>query len=152
MKHDMNEQVILTFTQRAMPVTESGCWLWTGGIDGDGYGVFSIVNYKPVSAHRFAYELHRGPIPEGLTIDHLCRVRCCVNPDHLEAVTRRVNTMRGFGALAMNARKTMCSLQHPFSTENTYRCINTYGYISRCCRKCNLMYANRLRLRKKALL
>src|SRR5262245_28915102 len=68
---------------RSEPEPNSGCLLWTGRISGQGYGGIN-VDGKPLRAHRLAYELAHGPIPPGLTLDHLCRVRTCVNPDHLE--------------------------------------------------------------------
>jgi len=85
-----------------------------------------------MAAHRFAYEALVGPIPEGLKLDHLCRNRACVNPDHTEPVTDRVNTLRGFGPTAMNARATHCSEGHEFTDENTY--LNQSG--SRVCLTC----------------
>jgi hypothetical protein len=91
------------------------CIIWAGSIDRDGYGRF-----RNTPAHRIAYEESKGPIPSGLVIDHLCRVRNCVNPDHLEAVTIRENTLRGFNPPAMNARKTHCVNGHEFDEINTY--------------------------------
>ena len=84
------------FEQYFEPVTESGCWLWTSTLNVKGYGQFN-GRRQGVSnaAHRAAYEIYRGPIPEGFEIDHLCRVRSCVNPNHLEAVTHAVNLQRG---------------------------------------------------------
>ncbi len=70
-----------------------GCWLWTGGVERNGYARFRH-NGSRTGVHRYSYELLVGPIPDGLTIDHLCGVRTCVNPTHLEAVTSRENTRR----------------------------------------------------------
>jgi len=72
-------------------------------------------------AHRYVYEQEVGPIPDGLTLDHLCRNRACVNPDHLEPVTMRVNTLRGETITARNAAKTRCDKGHEFTPENTMR-------------------------------
>lgn len=85
--------------------TDSGCWLWSGAMFPNGYPCFSI-NRGSVGAHRVAYELANGPIPEGLTIDHLCRVKRCVNPDHLEAVAQGENTRRGRVALGQKYELT----------------------------------------------
>lgn len=71
------------------------CWVWTAARHGKGYGMFSVDRKRKVRAHRFAYEMMVGPIPEGLDLDHLCRNRACVNPEHLEPVTRSVNLKRG---------------------------------------------------------
>lgn len=95
------------------------CWYWTASLDSAGYGLFR-ANGRMNKAHRYAYELLVAPIPAGLTIDHLCRVRTCVNPDHLEAVTQQENTAR--------ARKSHCIRGHEFTKENTYW--------SRSCRAC----------------
>ena len=100
-------------------VDRSGeCWLWTARINYKGYGQFKVGNQQTF-AHRFSYELLVGPIPEGLQIDHLCRVRNCVNPAHLEPVTPRENTRRGEGGSNMRA-KTHCPQGHPYSEDNIY--------------------------------
>ncbi len=93
-------------------------------------------------AHRFAYELLVGPIPDGLVIDHLCRVRHCVNPAHMEPVTRWENTLRGGSFSAVAARQTHCVNGHPFDEENTH--VDRRGF--RRCRACN-----RERLRRRAM-
>ena len=97
----------------------TGCWIWQGSpCRKNGYGRF-WVNGKNVSAHRYSYELAKGKIPDGLSIDHLCRNTMCVNPDHLEAVTTKTNTLRGFSPSAINKSKTHCHLGHEFTEENT---------------------------------
>lgn len=107
------------------------CWLWVGNINSQtGYGRLGMDGKNHV-AHRVAYELAKGPIPEGLVIDHLCRVRHCVNPDHLEPVTIRENTLRGIGIPAVKARADRCHRGHLYDAENT---IIQRG--NRLCRTC----------------
>jgi hypothetical protein len=89
------------------------------------------------AAHRLFYEQLVGPIPDGLQLDHLCRVRHCVNPDHLEPVTQTANVLRGIGPTAVNAGKTHCVHGHPFTPDNTY--INKQG--NRHCRACAIRRA-----------
>ena len=123
----------------------NGCKVWQGHRDRHGYGRIT-VNGRPRLAHRVAYEVHLGPIPDGLTLDHTCRCRTCVNVQHLEPVTARENTLRGTSPSAINARKTVCKSGHPFSEANTYR----FGARHRHCRKCNRAAVNRYRTRRKA--
>ena len=108
----------------------SGCWIWNGTLSW-GYGYYA-VNRRTTRAHRVSYKLFRGPIPSGLVLDHLCRVRCCVNPFHLEIVTQKENSLRGFGIGALNSRKDYCLHGHSFSGDNLY--IDSNGF--RCCREC----------------
>lgn len=103
------------------------CWLWEGA-KSDGYGHMWVGSGYSV-AHRVAYELLVGPIPVGLDLDHLCRVRACVNPEHLEPVTRRENLQRGYGH---NLRVTHCPRGHEYTAENTR--VSKLG--QRHCREC----------------
>lgn len=107
------------------------CWLWDGVLSSGGYGHVSI-NGKLKMVHRLAYEFCVGPIPDGLQLDHLCRVRHCMNPDHLEVVTNRENILRGEGLAAINARKTHCKRGHEFDGVDSF--INSEG--GRVCRIC----------------
>lgn len=111
---------------------EPGCWEWAGSRDRDGYGRFKLDG-RPQMAHRVAFELWRGEIPDGLQIDHLCRNPGCVNPNHLEVVTSRENTLRGEGPAAENGRKTHCKRGHEFTEENTY--LSAKGRECRICRR-----------------
>ena len=100
--------------------TNEECMLWPFRLDPDGYGRLSIYS-RDVFTHRAAYELVKGVLLNRLTTDHLCRVRDCFNPRHLEAVTHKENTLRGETITGVNARKTHCLRDHPFDDENTYR-------------------------------
>src|SRR5688572_15247152 len=85
-----------------MPIPESGCWVWMGSLRHGGYGQVTFRG-RPIGSHRAMWLLLRGAIPEGLELDHKCRVRSCCNPDHLEPVTSQVNTLRGQSPAAMRA-------------------------------------------------
>lgn len=98
------------------PVTESGCWIWMGCMLPKGYGQFRL-NGAATVAHKAAYLLIKGDYDQTLDLDHLCRVRCCVNPDHLEPVTRQENLRRGDGAKLVG--KTKCMRGHALP-ENLY--------------------------------
>lgn len=89
------------------------CWLWTGAVSADGYGRFGDHN-----AHRWAYSRWVGHLQAGKQVDHLCRVRSCVQPLHLEQVTGKENTLRGESVSAVNARKEFCKYGHPLSGDN----------------------------------
>jgi len=114
-------------------VDKSGdCWLWTASTNGVGYGYIYGPDGKLVGAHRLAYELTVGPIPDGLHLDHLCRVTLCVNPAHLEPVTPRVNILRGESPSAEHARSDFCANGHKYTPENT-----RIGKGRRHCRQCH---------------
>lgn len=108
---------------------ESGCWLWTASTV-DGYGQIKSER-RMVKAHRLTYEAANGPIPQGLDVDHLCRVRHCVNPEHLEAVTHVENIRRGDSLTTRRSAQEACKRGHPFDEANTY-----LWRTSRICRTC----------------
>lgn len=153
------------FENLYLPEPNTGCWLWIGGTISTGYGSFSI-NSIAVAAHRISYELHKGAIPVGLQIDHLCKVKMCVNPDHLEAVSRKENMRRaiiqyapdaGFrsvpGSLfdpAYESKKTHCPKGHPYAGDNLWigKRKNRPG-VNRQCLTCAKERSNQSRSRRQ---
>jgi hypothetical protein len=137
-------------------VQPNECWLWTGAPDKDGYGSFSR-NGRNRRAHRVSYEALVGPIAAGFETDHLCHTRdescdgsrClhrrCVNPSHLEPVSRVENNRRNRSFAAVNAAKTHCDNGHKFTAENTY-----INHGKRHCRPCNRARVARYKARKLA--
>lgn len=114
----------------------NGCWLWTAGTT-RGYGMFSAIpdaegKKHTRVAHRWLWEQVNGPVPAGLELDHLCRVRHCVNPDHLEPVTKRENILRGTGFSARHAAKTHCPRGHAYDEANTGMA-RGQRYCRQCC-------------------
>jgi hypothetical protein len=109
------------------------CWLWTASISGK-YGSFSNG-----LAHRFSYELHGGVLIDGMDIDHRCRNRLCVNPEHLEQVDRKENLRRSTNFIADHMRATHCSKGHEFTPENTYVRPSS-GRSGRNCKACARIY------------
>jgi hypothetical protein len=99
------------------PEPNTGCWLWFRSLDSRGYGN-SWHGNAHWKAHRLAWLAYRGPIPDGLELDHICRVRSCVNPSHLRAVTGKENTLAGISVSAVNAKKTHCIRGHELSGDN----------------------------------
>lgn len=130
------------------------CWLWTAasaGRPGAKYGRFFAGERsagghpRAAQAHRVAYELLVGPIPEGLEIDHLCRNTLCVNPDHLEPVSNLENQRRGFSPMQDQRKQTHCKRNHPFNEKNTY-----HWHGMRRCRVCQAEDTRRHREKKRA--
>lgn len=119
------------------PIDLNDCWLFAGWFSPSGYGTI-IVQRRKEFIHRVVYENFVGEIPQGFQIDHLCSVRACINPKHLEAVTPRVNVLRSSGIAAVNARKTHCIRGHEFTPNNTYR----YSNNKRMCKACASLRAN----------
>lgn len=141
---------------------QTGCWNWTACSMASRpkgkpkqtkwtYGFFSkkLPNGKRklMPAHRYAFELHRGPIPEGLELDHLCRSTLCVNPAHLEPITHRENIRRGY---ALKPLVTHCKHGHEYSASNTYWKLRPGGTRTRECRICRKSQLTALYERRKA--
>ena len=127
-------------------IGESGCWLWTASLTIKGYGTF-WDGERLVPAHRWSYEHHVGPIPVGLVLDHTCRVRCCVCPTHLEAVTTAENIRRGKGVAATFGARTHCQNGHALEGDNLY--IRSGG--GRRCRTCQRDYTTEWSANRKAV-
>lgn len=125
-------------------IGDTDCWLWIAAKQQGGYGQFRWKG-QTLGAYRVAYEALVAPIPGGLKCDHLCRVRACVNPAHIEIVTRQENTTRGIAGDA-NRMKSHCPHGHPYSGENLYICPKG----GRNCRTCKREDTRKRRAKKKA--
>ena len=128
------------FWSKCAPDPSTGCWIWSAAKSADGYGRFSFDGGQ--LAHRFSFLLANGAVPGGRELDHLCRTRHCVNPAHLEAVTKLVNVRRGVsGAVAIERAKTIthCPSGHPYSGSNLL--LRRNGY--RLCRECKRFWDSR---------
>lgn len=129
-----------------MPRMTTPCWQWTGALTAAGYGQISaggaaVNGAKKYAVHRLVYETLVGPVPPGLSLDHLCRNRACCRPEHLDPVTPQENALRGVGPAAIRAAKTHCPQGHEYSDENTYRDKKNRRY----CRTCLAATNRRLR-------
>lgn len=119
------------------------CWLWTAQVIPEGYGRFWLDG-RQHNAHRVAWELEHGPIPDGLVVDHLCRVRNCVRPDHLRVCTTSENVLEGVTTTAaLNLAKTHCPQGHPYAGTNLI--VKKSGW--RACRTCRIAADRRRRAR-----
>jgi hypothetical protein len=147
----LSGKTLARFEAKYCPEPNTGCWLWFGAYVKTWYGeVYGSFCSNRVSrlAHRVSYEHHVGPIPDGLDLDHLCRMPRCVNPAHLEPVTRRENILRGKGCSVGNAEKTHCPKGHPYEEGNIY--IHKRGKaLNRECRECVLERERAKRRRPK---
>lgn len=123
-----------------------GCWLWTGGRSSNGYGHFQVRPGEQGGAHRYAYTLLMGGIPDGMHLDHLCRNKPCVNPDHLEPTTPGENVLRAYGVTAAAKRATRCPHGHDYTAQNTY----TDGRGRRYCRACRRRVNRERKARRRA--
>lgn len=129
----MNYPAEVRFWRRVEVDDATGCWVWTGTMDQNGYARMNDQG-KQWTVHRWSYVRSCGNVPIGLQLDHLCRNRACVNPDHLEPVTARVNNLRGVGHAALNAVKTHCLNGHPLTPGNL---VSRKDRNARECRACH---------------
>jgi len=141
------------FHDSYIPVTECGCWLWTKTTYGRGYGCMFLTKTggpRNMKAHRFSWELHNGPIPDGLHVLHKCDVRTCVNPDHLFLGTNQDNIDDRVKKGRSNngqQNKTHCPQGHPYSGNNLR--INVQG--ARTCKTCMNNHSKIYKAKKKLL-
>ena len=129
----MRRYALARFAEK-IALTDSGCIEWIASLNSTGYGTFAAGDNTTVMAHRWSYEHHAGPIPNGHDLDHLCRNRRCVNPDHLEPVTTSTNLLRGVDVGQANTAKTHCPIGHPYSGDNLY--VPPSRPNNRMCRAC----------------
>jgi len=142
-----NKQLGYFFAKVADSSNPNSCWEWVGAKSSAGYGQMTLTNdgvRRKEYAHRLSYREFVGQIASNKEIDHLCRNRSCVNPTHLEAVTRKVNNARGESPSAKNLRKMYCPQGHPYAGSNL--CVSKEGH--RFCRTCKNL-RHKLWLRKK---
>lgn len=111
-------------TKVSVPLLGGGCWDWSAAKNNNGYGVMH-VKVGPRFAHRAAYEHWRGPLIQGLVIDHVCKNTGCVNPAHLQQVTQRKNVLLGNNFCAKHSKQTHCKRGHEFNLNNTYVSLST---------------------------
>lgn len=123
---------------------EAGCWIWQARIQSSGYGKIT-VNRRSMGAHRASFIAFKGDIPPGLTVDHLCYVPACVNPDHLRLLSQSENSRRARPALSQ-----FCAKGHEFNEANTRFRSNSRGWRLRICRACHRERAREYRARLKA--
>jgi hypothetical protein len=136
------------------PAVGTSCWIWTAAKNSKGYGVFRGVAGRMVVAHRVSFAEANGVVPVGMDLDHLCRVRHCVNPAHLEAVSRQENVRRGVGPAATIARAAAmdrCRRGHSRSPVDTKTCRRADGSTFVRCLSCCKAKHSRYRARQKAL-
>lgn len=133
-----------TFCERVVAFDRDSCWLWMGAVNAYGYGYINLTyaerkatGHHTLMVPSFALEAMRGPLPPGIIPDHLCKMRRCANPRHLDPVTQAMNVLRGNSPSGLNARKTHCKHGHPLTEANVY--LGEEGH--RRCRECGRLRA-----------
>lgn len=149
---DMND-IVLTKAEydrlfdNCTPEPTSGCWIWLSSLR-DGYARTWIRDNVGRGLHRLFYIYHKGAVPVNHVIDHKCQVRCCLNPDHMEAVSWRTNALRGAGPTAANAQRTHCVHGHEFVGKNIiWR--ERAGQMVRDCRECSRRHTRELKRKRR---
>lgn len=132
------------FYKHVEVITETGCWIWMSRVE-HGYGLYNLGKKKPMLAHRFSYALHDGELLRGYELHHKCEVRCCVNPDHLEQITRKEHNRIGNTPSAVFHRLGRCKRGHELTLDNTIHYPKTGR---KFCRECTQM-RDRQRLEKE---
>ncbi len=135
------------FWAKVDKTAKAPCWIWTGWMNSEGYGRMWLNRHHNRRAHKIAYEQEHGAVPEGLVLDHLCRNRRCVNPNHLEPVSPYENVSR---SPLYNGNKTHCTNGHLFTEASTYWYPRKYGAKSRVCRTCRRERLQKYRAAKGA--
>ena len=134
---DLKERI-----ESRVAVDEDGCWMWTGTVGTRNHGLLKYKG-KYISAHKTAYRVFVGEIPEGMNVSKVCKERLCVNPDHMRLVDMYESQMEGESPSARNKRKTHCCLGHEFTEENTIVRYSKKGRRGRSCRECRRSYKRR---------
>jgi len=129
---------------------ETSCWIFTGGVNSAGYGQISTSANSMATAHRIVFEHFIGPIPDGMDLDHLCRVRRCVNPTHLEPVTRGENLGRGNHPNMVTRRTGICQRGHDLSVVGVNIRVRASGTTKRSCAACARLHEVARNARRKA--
>jgi hypothetical protein len=133
MSPEYRESTIARLMRNVVRVPESGCWLWEGAVSKLGYGRIAFEG-KAKFAHRVAFTTLVGEVPDGMELDHLCKVRSCVNPYHLEPVTRLENMKRS-GAFVYRQQRSHCPKGHELTEDNKYFAACSNKYLCRACLK-----------------